>query len=201
MNQHDVEPMADVRAFLPRPGEPVETYAERLRALHRDLTLVLQAVERGLSAGEARPEDESFEEDAGAHDVAIEPEPEPIEVHGITPAASEQIPASAVRVEVLPARSDAPRRSGAEHSPPWSEDTPIERRAPLRPVVAPPPEPRREPVPPPRREIAPPPPVALPPAPPEPPFYARPLPSWVIAAVLAGWLTIVALLIALLVES
>lgn len=49
MSEGHGEPPADVRAFLPRPGEPVEDYAERLRALHRDLTLVLQAVERGLA--------------------------------------------------------------------------------------------------------------------------------------------------------
>src|SRR5690606_23688600 len=41
--------------FLPRPGEPVEAYAERLRALHRDLSLVLEAVERGVAASRAQP--------------------------------------------------------------------------------------------------------------------------------------------------
>jgi hypothetical protein len=39
----------DVRPFLPRPGEPAEAYAARLRALHRDLTEVLEAVERSLA--------------------------------------------------------------------------------------------------------------------------------------------------------
>ncbi len=48
-------PGADVRSFLPRPGEPVEDYAARLRALHHDLSLVLDAVERGLAAAEAEP--------------------------------------------------------------------------------------------------------------------------------------------------
>src|SRR5687768_16216256 len=48
MNEREAE-QADVRPFLPRPGEPVEEYAERLRAMHRDLSVVLQAVERGLA--------------------------------------------------------------------------------------------------------------------------------------------------------
>ena len=52
---HADPPAADVRSFLPRPGEPVEDYAARLRALHHDLTLVLDAVERGLAAAEAAP--------------------------------------------------------------------------------------------------------------------------------------------------
>src|SRR5687768_7635777 len=52
---HAEPPAADVRSFLPRPGEPVEDYAARLRALHEDLSLVLDAVERGLAAAEAAP--------------------------------------------------------------------------------------------------------------------------------------------------
>ena len=50
MSEAHGDAASDVRSFLPRPGEPVEEYAERLRALHRDLTLVLEAVERGLAA-------------------------------------------------------------------------------------------------------------------------------------------------------
>ena len=66
MSEHEGEPQAaDVRSFLPRPGEPVEDYAARLRALHHDLTLVLDAVERGLAAAERSP----------LHEVAAEPEP------------------------------------------------------------------------------------------------------------------------------
>src|SRR4051812_1658873 len=49
MSEGHEEQAADVRSFLPRPGEPVERYADRLRALHRDLTLVLEAAERGLA--------------------------------------------------------------------------------------------------------------------------------------------------------
>ena len=56
MNERQMEPpVADVRPFLPQPGEPAEAYAARLRALHRDLTLVLDAVERGLAASPPPP--------------------------------------------------------------------------------------------------------------------------------------------------
>src|SRR5512145_2769881 len=55
MSEPHAEPAADVRSFLPRPGEPVEDYAARLRALHHDLSLVLDAVERGLAAAERHP--------------------------------------------------------------------------------------------------------------------------------------------------
>lgn len=59
MTERHAEPGADVGSFLPRPGEPAAAYAERLRALHRDLTLVLEAVERGMatSRGPAAAED------------------------------------------------------------------------------------------------------------------------------------------------
>ena len=56
MSERHAEPGTDVGSFLPRPGEPVGAYAERLRALHRDLTLVLEAVERGLAASAADEE-------------------------------------------------------------------------------------------------------------------------------------------------
>ena len=55
MSEREAEP-ADVRPFLPRPGEPVEEYAERLRAMHRDLSVVLQAVERFLGTVAPAPE-------------------------------------------------------------------------------------------------------------------------------------------------
>jgi hypothetical protein len=55
MTERHAEPGADVGSFLPRPGEPVAAYAERLRALHRDLTLMLEAIERGIATSR-RPE-------------------------------------------------------------------------------------------------------------------------------------------------
>ena len=55
MSEHEGESQAaDVRSFLPRPGEPVEDYAARLRTLHHDLALAPDAAERGLPGG-ARP--------------------------------------------------------------------------------------------------------------------------------------------------
>ena len=65
---HAEPPTADVRSFLPRPGEPVEDYAARLRALHHDLTLVLDAVERGLAAAERSPEPAPVREAAAVGD-------------------------------------------------------------------------------------------------------------------------------------
>jgi hypothetical protein len=71
MSEPHGEPQAaDVRSFLPRPGEPVEDYAARLRALHHDLTLVLDAVERGLAAAERTPAPK-------LEPVAAAPEPVP----------------------------------------------------------------------------------------------------------------------------
>lgn len=125
MSEGHGDPPADVRSFLPRPGEPVERYAERLRALHRDLTLVLQAVERGLAAA-AQPED--LEPPVPAH--------RPIEIvprtaEGAPPAAapSDERRTRMPRVEVMPA-------PGGDHRGDEQED----RRAPPAP-----PEPGAEP--------------------------------------------------------
>lgn len=89
MTDGQAEPRADVRSFLPRPGEPVHEYAERLRVLHRDLTLVLQAVERGLAA---------------AADPAAVPPPVPADDPAPEPVATAPVrPRRGPRVEVLPA--------------------------------------------------------------------------------------------------
>lgn len=244
MSEREAEP-ADIRPFLPRPGEPVEEYAERLRAMHRDLSVVLQAVERGLARGG-------------------EPERAPAEpVHAVHAAPADGVPAAATaaragmpRVEVMPSRSRIGHRAGDEAvQTPWAdaaepdvEPEPfVDRRQPpsaydtrqpssrpddprwahavppeppphaLPPEpphhAAPPPlaerpslDPRRAPVEPPRIEEFTPP--TFPPAPAAAPPAAQLgaarrvlLPSWAIAAILAGWLTIVALLLALLIEA
>ena len=112
MSEAHGDPPADVRSFLPRPGEPVEQYAERLRALHRDLTLVLQAVERGLAAA-AHPEDVG----------PPVPAREPIEIVPERERAGETAHAAAPpvtprgrmpRVEVMPAPSGEQRRDEQE---------------------------------------------------------------------------------------
>jgi hypothetical protein len=93
---------ADVRPFLPRPGEPPEAYAARLRALHSDLTLVLEAVERGL-AERARPGTEGPAAGRGEGPatlitpVPVEPAPEA--PRPVRPAAAPSGP----RVVTLPA--------------------------------------------------------------------------------------------------
>src|SRR5688572_24890329 len=116
MNEREAE-AADVRPFLPRPGEPVEEYAERLRAMYRDLSVVLQAVERGLArAGDPAP---------AAPPV---PEPEPARVV----SAYEREPAAATsgampRVEVVPSRARAGHRAGDEAvRSPWVDSPPEE---------------------------------------------------------------------------
>src|SRR5688500_12099225 len=112
MSEAHGDPPADVRSFLPRPGEPVEQYAERLRALHRDLTLVLQAVERGLAAA-AHPEDVGPPVPARAP-IEIVPEREtegdmaPVAAPPVTPRG--RMP----RVEVMPAPSGEQRRDDQE---------------------------------------------------------------------------------------
>ena len=195
----------DVRSFLPRPGEPVEQYAERLRALHRDLTLVLQAVERGLAAagpaGTVAP---------GPVEVApvAEPEPQPVgprehsSVHG---PARTPLP----RVEVMPAPSGEHRRA----------DDAEDRRQPVEPPVEVPELPE-VPVGPAARSqrFARRPSAASGPAPepewveheppgesftaatyaPVPEASRGPVPSLLVASVIAGWLTVLALLLALL---
>jgi len=113
MSEAHGEPPADVRSFLPRPGEPVEDYAERLRALHRDLTLVLEAVERGLAASAERdapaappePEPESaFEPEPVA---APRPEPEPVLLK------PDAVPGGP-RIEVVPGPAAAATRQEGE---------------------------------------------------------------------------------------
>lgn len=41
-------------AFLPRPGEPLHAYAARLRAIHHQLALLIDAVEHRLAGGHHR---------------------------------------------------------------------------------------------------------------------------------------------------
>lgn len=88
----------------------MDQYAERLRALHRDLTLVLQAVERGLAAA-ARPEEVG--PPVPAHEP-IEIVPSPVEdpAPSVAPrtAPSSRMP----RVEVMPAPSGESRRHDQE---------------------------------------------------------------------------------------
>ena len=219
MSEGHGDPPADVRSFLPRPGEPVEEYAQRLRALHRDLTLVLEAVERGLAAaaGEAEPapvsappgpEPERFSTPVGR-------EPRDVHVtHGPPPPAPTREPLlpGGARVEVLPAASGEQVRLQGE-----------ERRAPAAPPAAP-----EEPADPfaAEGEAAEPPRAQRLPARPSATALAEPEPEWVhrgppsetftaatfgppapaggpspvlLAALVAGWLTVVALALALLV--
>jgi hypothetical protein len=214
MNQYDVEPAADVRAFLPRPGEPVEEYASRLRALHRDLTLVLQAVERGLSPGPAAAEPPPALEPLPGPVTDVVPvptlEPEPI---GDAAARAPASPPGMPRVEVLPARTS--RGGDDPASTPWAAEAdrphePYGRRStdltatagaasPERPPAEEPPAAPSAP----RVAIvaAPATPPPEPAAPADSPERGMALPPWAIAAVLAGWLTIVALLLAVLLDA
>lgn len=122
MSERHTGPTADVRAFLPRRGEPVEEYVERLRALHRDLTLVLQAVERGLAAstepeatrppaappahnGPPTADDESLLADAHLH--AAEP-------HHASVSRLLQQARGGPRVEVVPSSAGPQRRDVGE---------------------------------------------------------------------------------------
>ena len=216
MSEREGEPQAaDVRSFLPRPGEPVEDYAARLRALHHDLTLVLDAVERGLAAAERAP----------LYEVLTEHEREPAPVAALaepihephrSPAPYEPfsgLPRGGARVEVVTtgreeARSGPPEPSGT----PWGgRSAPAGERAPdggspaaLSPerqpwVDRPPHQPRYggweedrwPPPPPPPREMRFDPPYEL-------PRHRRPAlpPVWLAATVL-GWLTVLALVLAL----
>ena len=177
MNHHDVEPSADVRPFLPQPGEAVETYAHRLRGLHRDLTLVLDAVERGL-------------QDRGAPlKRAPEPEPDP------EPPAPVDVPVLEPIDLAPPPRVMAPGTGMARveviSTPAVHEPVVHDRRATDRPPS-------------PATALAapvPPPPVAPSEAPAAPAEARLVLPPWVPAALLAGWLTVVALLVAVLLEG
>ena len=195
----------DVRSFLPRPGEPVEQYAERLRALHRDLTLVLQAVERGLAAaGTAEPVA------SGPIEVApvAEPAPEAIGPREHSHAHGPVRP-PLPRVEVLPAPSGEKRRADdtedrrATAEPPAVEEelrdvaprpTGRGQRFARRPSAAagPAPEPEWVEHEPPGESFTA---ATFAPVPEAP---RAPAPPVLIAAVIAGWLTVVALVLALL---
>lgn len=252
MNQREAEP-ADVRPFLPRPGEPVEEYAERLRAMHRDLSVVLQAVERGLQRAHAPAEPPPPPE---AHEpVSVHVVEHPAEerlasrVAGPTSAAMREGPLpGAPRVEVVTTGSGH-RADDPTVQTPWAEGEIPDRRAPVEPLERHEPSPRPDD---PRwARAAPAPPFAerpsmdpLQPPPPQPPLAERPsadpryadvrtdwasapvpvapqpapapappplpavqeprpveVPPWALAAGLAGWLTIVALLLALLLDG
>jgi hypothetical protein len=122
MSEGQGVPPADVRSFLPRPGESVEDYAARLRKLHRDLTLVLEAVERGLAAaaGEEAPRVETVADEPRftvpeprAHEP-IEVVPEPPEPAPAAPRPGGAAVRSAVpRVEVMPPPTGEDRRADA----------------------------------------------------------------------------------------
>jgi antitoxin (DNA-binding transcriptional repressor) of toxin-antitoxin stability system len=110
MSEPHAEPQAaDVRAFLPRPGEPVEDYAARLRALHHDLSLVLDAVERGLAAAEAERPPARLAPVADESQTRRSPPPS-----APTAGSARGIP----RVEVI---STPPGGGGAEGERAWSE--------------------------------------------------------------------------------
>ncbi|HEX8120816.1 MAG TPA: hypothetical protein VF549_06050 [Solirubrobacteraceae bacterium] len=120
MSEPQVEPpAADVRSFLPRPGEPVEDYAARLRALHDDLSLVLDAVERGLAAADAEP--------------ALRPEPLEVvsEPHRSPPPPRplSSAPRGSARVEVISTPAGA-AGAGAGGERAWSGPPEPEGHAP-----------------------------------------------------------------------
>jgi hypothetical protein len=121
---HAEPPGADVRSFLPRPGEPVEDYAARLRALHDDLSLVLDAVERGLAAADAEP--------APPRPVEAVPEPH----RSPPPPGPLAAPRGSARVEVISTPATARGQAGGGRAwsgpPPGPEGTapPTGRRAP-----------------------------------------------------------------------
>jgi hypothetical protein len=108
MSEPHVEPpAADVRSFLPRPGEPVEDYAARLRALHEDLSLVLDAVERGLAAAEAEPV-------TPIEPVELVPEPH----RSPPPPGPLSAPRGSARVEVISTPATARGEGGGASSGP-----------------------------------------------------------------------------------
>lgn len=233
MNEpHAEPPPADVRSFLPRPSEPVEDYAARLRALHHDLTLVLDAVERGLEAA-------GIERSPGPVPVAAVPDephrvsPQPAAVateprRSPPPPGPLAAPRGSARVEVISTArgeqaggaatwsgppepgGDAPwgvrRALDGEGAPAggvpaapsperWPQEPWVERRAPA-PRSAPWVEAEAEWPPPPA------PPAELtfaPPAPSAAPLRHRAatIPPVVLAAAILGWLTVLALVLAL----
>ena len=189
---------ADVRSFLPRPGEPVDQYAERLRALHRDLTLVLQAVERGLATA-AHPGDVA--PPVPAHEP-IEIVPEPVDEPDGSPAPPLPPRSRMPRVEVMPAPSGEQRRDGFEER---REPPAVLEGAPARPA---PPFPSRpsaaseEPQPEPRwieRDDGEDEGFTAPTFPPVQ-HHRLQISPLVASAVVAAWLVVVGLLVALLVS-
>ena len=216
MTERHAEPGTDVGSFLPRPGEPVGAYAQRLRALHRDLTLVLEAVERGLAAS-APPEELEADEPPAPWDPAsdlppprprrfarrggeeasfresVEHEPPRHEVVDVrpayeAPAAGERdvgplrapvpVRGMGARVVVMPSGTGELSRAHEERETDWRppQDVPVERtmippagRAPSEPAAWPPPAPAER---------------------------GAGLSPMVIALAAAGWLTAIALILA-----
>jgi hypothetical protein len=147
-------PGADVRPFLPRPGEPAEAYAARLRALHSDLTLVLEAVERGLAtrpapvsavpgpdaapAGDAPPATAGHttpgrEDDPGGDVHAV-----PVVAAALRDPQAGAAPAAPgeARVETVPPAGAAARRQGEERrAAPAPPAPPAAPAAPARPAA------------------------------------------------------------------
>ena len=221
MTERHAEPGADVGSFLPRPGEPVGAYAERLRALHRDLTLVLEAVERGLAAS-SRPEDEPAAEwDPGSGlprprsrrfqrrepgearlEQPVEEPPRRQEVADVRPGRVEPAPgehdvgpllapvpvrASGARVVVMPSGTGAlsrreDERAGDRPDPLATE--PVERTIPAPTLPPAAPDEQRP---------------AETPAwpPPAPAARSTQLPPVTLALAAAGWLTAIALILAI----
>ena len=150
MSEGHQEPPGDVRSFLPRPGEPVEEYAQRLRGLHRDLTLVLQAVERGLQvASEPEQMPPPVPEEAPEAEPLPEPAPPPPSLD--PPVSFGMQRHGGPRVEVLPApsgerlRDPREERRGTvldpEQDPPPLGPVPFPPRPSVREAVpSPPPE-------------------------------------------------------------
>lgn len=212
MTERHAEPGADVGSFLPRPGEPVGVYAERLRALYRDLTLVLEAVERGLAAS-ARSEEEHAEPEwesatgvvpprprrfqrRGGEEASLEPpaehtavdvrpvleDPSPDERDLGSPAAPVPVRGSVARVVVMPSGSSPLSRTYDEREsdrPDPRATEPVERTI-------------RAPAPPARRDERHP---AWPP--PAPEARSADLPPSLLALAAAGWLTALALILAI----
>ena len=240
---HAEPPGADVRSFLPRPGEAVDDYAARLRALHHDLSLVLDAVERGLAAAEAAPPEiadrrgprpvsevaaPGLEE---SYEVVEEPRRSP------PPPGPLTVPRGGARVEVIstPATAHGADTEGGrawsgpqepEGSAPWGgRRAPVGEGVPARGEPAPSPQrsPYSEPwverqALPPRQEPwvdergawppPPPPPAEMSFAPPSHAPFAQPprrrapaVPPVIIAALILGWLTVIALALALALGS
>jgi hypothetical protein len=185
-------PGADVRSFLPWPGEPVEDYAERLRSLHRDLTLVLQAVERGLAAAAtaATAASEAGEAERQEPQAVVAPGgPAPLANGPSAPSARPPVETPSAgprprqpRVEVIPAASGERRRADSpeerHEAVPWSEPP----RATVESPPTGPPEPpgRLEPPEPTATQARPAGSPALPtPSLPSRPSHAVPEPAWV----------------------